>query len=195
MYFGESRPPDVRPACWRPCVCVALSSPFVQQLQFDTSRRHHPPEAAVVAVNGQSEALVIFWRSMEKTHTHSLHLQSYWNTTMRCLKHEDGTELRWRLTGGVGVLDDGRFVSLRLLLAEGKNRNVGNDCSSLSCKPSERLVVAAKNKWLLLSSDTGSRTWRRRPDRWAGSLGGRGCVNNQPIFFLCTVIKARPQIF
>lgn len=48
---------------------VALNSPFVQQLQFDATGRHHPPEAAVVAVDGQHEALVIFWRMVETTHS------------------------------------------------------------------------------------------------------------------------------
>lgn len=36
-------------------------SPFVQQLQFEASWRHHPPEAAVATVDRQSEALIIFW--------------------------------------------------------------------------------------------------------------------------------------
>lgn len=60
----EQNPPCSQPAdlstlpCGSEDVC---GSPFVQQLQFDASGRHHPPEATVVAVDGQREALVVFW--------------------------------------------------------------------------------------------------------------------------------------
>lgn len=39
-------------------------------------------------------------------------------------------------------------------------------------EPREQLVAAVKNKRLLPSSDTGSQTWCRRPDRWTGFLKG-----------------------
>ena len=40
----------------------------MQDLQLEALRLQHPLEAAVVAVDGQREALVVFWgsRSMEK---------------------------------------------------------------------------------------------------------------------------------
>lgn len=46
------------PAPRQPRFC---HSPFVQQLQFQASGRHHPPEATVAAVDRQREALIIFW--------------------------------------------------------------------------------------------------------------------------------------
>ena len=51
-------------------------SPFVQQLQFDAFWRHHPPEAAVVTVYWQGEALVVLWwkemQHSETSHTNCL---------------------------------------------------------------------------------------------------------------------------
>lgn len=53
--------PILFPRCWSwiylPFVC---HSPFVQQLQFEASGRHHPPEASVVPVDWQREALIKF---------------------------------------------------------------------------------------------------------------------------------------
>lgn len=88
----------------------------MQQLQLDASGRHHPPEAAVVTVDGQSEALVVFWRTVEKTHTHTVQ-------TCNSAETQPCAAFNTSLTGGVAVLDDGGFVSLRLLLAEGKQKN------------------------------------------------------------------------
>lgn len=45
-------------------------SPFVQQLQFDAFWRHHPPEATVVTVYWEGEALVIlWWKKMQRSET------------------------------------------------------------------------------------------------------------------------------
>jgi len=48
------------------CVCESVSvrerhEPLVQDLQLEALGLHHPPEAPVVAVDGQREALVVFW--------------------------------------------------------------------------------------------------------------------------------------
>lgn len=47
---------------------TVCDSPLVQQLQLEAFRRHHPPEAAVVTVDWQREALVIFWRQEMNLH-------------------------------------------------------------------------------------------------------------------------------
>lgn len=62
--FTDRRPTDAHTFVWAAkwgCCPAVCDSPFVQQLQFESSRRHHPPEAAVVTVDWQGEALVIFW--------------------------------------------------------------------------------------------------------------------------------------
>ena len=56
------------------CVCVCMCArerdgPFVQDLQLEALGLHHPPEAAVVAVDGQREALVVFWGSRSMANT------------------------------------------------------------------------------------------------------------------------------
>lgn len=59
-FYCPNKFPETFPLLWWPWSPPAGGhSPLVQQLQFDASRRHHPPEAAVVPVDRQSEALIV----------------------------------------------------------------------------------------------------------------------------------------
>lgn len=88
----------------------------MQQLQFEAFDGHHSPEAAVVPVDGQREALVEFWERRDAKISRG---DNCWGGELR--KKPPGSENpgldRGRpLTWGAGVLHDVRPVFLRLIL-------------------------------------------------------------------------------